>query len=797
MDGKDTRMNAHQTELTKPLQDDRIAINERCVLRQTDGCAIVFVKGEVVFSYDTDDIAAKRLAMIQLVESKAASKTATAKAFGVTRMTMHRLVEKYRAQGVPALVPKKLGPKGPRITGGRREQVILRRKESGESNTQIAGRLGLSEGSIRLVLKRVGYTEKKSEQTELCGASPVTAEDHEAPAQKQLRNGGVASTGNASPATAEEQSEAELDDSAASALATSGDTEVPVAHTLDSDPTERTVDRFLARQGMIEDAAPLFQTAQGVEGLGVLLAVPVLVSHGVFVDAMRTFDSLGAAFYGLRNVVLTLLICFLRGINRPENLKRYVPSGLGQVLGLDRAPEMKTLRRKIRALALPERALSFARVQMKRHLSRLTDDLLWVYVDGHVSVYSGKQKIKKHHVTRLRISMPSVLDYWVNDANGDPLLVFSGRARPGMVSVLRETLVELRAAGECRVITLVFDREGWSPALFAELCEIDDVRFVTYRKASRGKKLPRLAPSAFKEHKINSGGKTVSYDLADTSIYIDYGPPQQRKRLALRQVTRHTAATGKQTHIVTNDRETSTVELAHRMFSRWGQENFLKYMVQNRDFDGLVTYLMEDADAEQMVVNPKRTELRKELKCQRRELEKLTAAYGTEALRNRESSRPTMRGFKTANGRLGQKISQQQSLVDKLEVRLKQVPAKVPLAATLKGKSPKKVHTEIRRLIHVFRMSAHRAESALRELFRPAYPRWHHESREMVRSFLNSSGDLEVRDGELRVTLQAQAAPHRTQVLAHLCAQLNALNAKFPGSDLVLRFAVHGAGSVT
>ncbi|MCK5556870.1 MAG: helix-turn-helix domain-containing protein, partial [Candidatus Hydrogenedentes bacterium] len=359
-------MNACQTELTKPLQNDRIAINERCVLRQTDGCAVVFVKGEVVFSYDADDIAAKRLAMIQLVESKAASKTAIAKAFGVTRMTIHRLVEKYRAHGVPALVPKKLGPKGPRITGGRREKVILRRKESGESNYRIAERLGLSEGSIRLVLKRMGYAGKRPVQTELSGASPVTAEDSEAPAEKPLRSEAAASAGNASLATAEEQSEAERvespaahagDDSAVSALATSGDIEVPVAHTLDSDPTERTVDRFLARQGLLEDAAPLFRTAQGVEGLGVLLALPVLVSHGVFADAMRAFDGLGAAFYGLRNVVLTLLICFLRGINRPENLKRYVPSVLGQVLGLDCAPEIKTLRRKIRALALPERAL--------------------------------------------------------------------------------------------------------------------------------------------------------------------------------------------------------------------------------------------------------------------------------------------------------------------------------------------------------------------------------------------------------------------------------------------------------
>lgn len=52
----------------------------------------------------------------------------------------------------------------------------------------------------------------------------------------------------------------------------------------------------------------------------------------------------------------------------------------------------------------------------------------------------------------------------------------------------------------------------------------------------------------------------------------------------------------------------------------------------------------------------------------------------------------------------------------------------------------------------------HRAESALRGLFRPVYPRWHHDSREMVRTFLNSSGDLEVTDSQLRVTLEAGAS---------------------------------------
>jgi transposase len=767
-------MHTTQPELIEPLSDDRIPINTRCFLRLTDDCVVVFVRGLPIFSYDANDLAAKRIVMVQLAELKVASKADIARAFAVKRLTVFRQMEKYQAGGIQALVPKKRGPKGPRVTGGRRDKVILSRKKSGESNYQIAERLGVSEFSIRQALKRMGYEEKTPVQAELPSVIAVATEDEraieEAPPEDEAAH---AQGGRVAPE-----------------LTASQDLNVPVVTTFDPDPANRVMDRLLARLGLLDDAAPLFQTAQGVEGAGVLLAIPVLVTHGVFADAGQAFRGLGAAFYGLRNVVLTLLICFMRGINRPENLKHYTPSSLGQVLGLDRAPEMKTLRRKIRSLASQKRSLSFAREQMKRHLTRLSGDLLWVYIDGHVSVYSGKRKVNKHHVTRLRLSMPSVLDYWVNDANGDPLFVFSGRVRKGMVPVLRETIKELRDAGERRVITLVFDREGWSPALFAELDKMEGVRFVTYRKASRGKKLPRLAASAFEEHEMDFNGEKVKYELVDRTVRIEHGPRKKRMRLELRQVTRRTDK-GKQTHVVTNDRETMAVELAHRMFSRWGQENFFKYMDNKRDFDALVTYLMEDADPERMVSNPRRTELRNELKRQRRELEKLTAGYGSRALDNKESSRPTVRGFKIANGQLGQEILQQREQVEKLEAQLKQIPVKVPLSATLEGKQPKEVHDETRRLMHVLRMSAHRAESGLRELFRPVYARWHQESRDMVRTFLGSTGDIEVAEGELRVTLNAQAAPHRTRVLAHLCSELNTLGVKFPGSDLVLRFAVH------
>lgn len=799
-------MNPTNIELVEAPQDThRTPINGSCFLTKVDGCVLVVVRNQPIFSFDDGDVAAERLAMVQLVESGAASQQDVATAFKVTRLTVHRQIAKYREGGVEALVPKKRGPKGPRVTGGRRDRIILNMKKAGVSNREIARRLGTSESSIRYALKRLGYEEKQPVQVELPQVDDEAQDDQVPEAAKTEQEVAEPASAGLFQEMSSERGEVdgpeasvvgapeagEEQDAAVSAAA-SDDIEIPATNTLDPDPTNRTVDRLFARLGLLEDAAPLFGDAKNVDGAGALLAVPVLVKHGVFADAAKVFRPLGAAFYGLRNVVMTLLICMMLGINRPEKLKGQAPHTLGKLLGLDRAPETKTLRRKIRRLSAQERSLYFARAQLKRHLSRLSDDLLWVYVDGHVSVYSGKRKLNKHHVTRLRLSMPSILDYWVNDANGDPLFVFAGRTRKGMVAVLKETIKELRGAGEQRTLTLVFDREGWSPALFAELDKMPGVRFVTYRKAGRGKKLPRLANSTFESHAMIFDGQKEIYELADKIVHIDYGSRRNRQRLKLRQVSRR-SDNGKQTHIVTNDYNTSAVELAHRMFSRWGQENFLKYMRHNRDLDALVTYLMEDADPERLVANPKRKEARKELKRQRLELDKLTAAYGAQAIDNSESARPTMRGFKIANGKLGQGIREQQERVQELEAKLKNIPTKVPVSSVVGEGQPKQAHAETRRLMHVFRIVAQRAENSLRELFRPVYPRWRHESHDMVRTFLNTMGDLEVSDGEIRVTLQSQSSPHRTRVLAHLCTEINSLNAKFPGSNLVLRFGVYEA----
>jgi hypothetical protein len=305
--------------------------------------------------------------------------------------------------------------------------------------------------------------------------------------------------------------------------------------------------------------------------------------------------------------------------------------------------------------------------------------------------------------------------------------------------------------------------------------------------------LPKLAASAFSSYTTNIDGQPIAYDLADKIIHVDYG---RGKRLRLRQISRR-RENGEQTHIVTNDFTTDCLLLAHRMFGRWSQENFFKYMIQEQDFDGLLTYVVDDADGEREVINPQRRKLSHKIRQVEQQLQALTREYGERALDNSEECRPTMRGFKIANGGLGQQIREITAELETLRLRHDSLPGKIPVKLTLNGEMPQQVRIETRRLISCFRIAVYRAESALRELLRPHHRQWRQDGRTIIQSMLQSSGDLEVDKNELRVTLAPQSAPHRTRALAQLCEELNRFDTRFPGSDLRLRFAVRQPAPVS
>lgn len=153
---------------------------------------------------------------------------------------------------------------------------------------------------------------------------------------------------------------------------------------------------------------------------GVLCALPALVDSGIFRIARDIYGSLGPAFYGLRTTLVALSLMALLRIKRPEGLKEHVPDDLGRLLGLDRAFEVKTLRRKLTRLACVGRAAAFGRALAEYRIAARGTAIGFLYVDGHVRVYHGRRTLPKAHVARMRLAMPATTDYWVNDVAGQP-----------------------------------------------------------------------------------------------------------------------------------------------------------------------------------------------------------------------------------------------------------------------------------------------------------------------------------------------------------------------------------------
>lgn len=756
--------------------DCTVHISGRCNYREEGDIRVVFANAIPLFHYARADKAANHYAMIHLVESGLASQQEVAEAFNCSRLTIFRAKKKYEESGIAALVPKKTGPKdGWKINKGKARRMLAL-KGKGLSNVAIASRLGLKEDAVRKALKRMGWSQGKvAEQMNLPLYQEANKIDpSELSPSEQILFEAKEADETSTLATGEEVHEAAKDILEFESIS------------YDSDPSNRVADRALARLGFLQDAVPIFRNAENIAHVGVLIAIPVLIESGIFTAARKTYGSLGASFYGLRTILLTLLLMALLRIKRPEGLKEYSPVDLGRLLGLDRACEVKTLRRKLDCLAAKNKAVIFGQQLAKTRLKKRQGALGFLYVDGHVRVYNGKRKLAKAYVTKKRLAMPATTDYWINDQDGEPIFVITAPANEGLVKMLPPVLEEVRGLiGEDRRLTIVFDRGGWSPKLFLKLVK-QGIDLVTYRKG----KTEQIPEEHFYLMAEELEGKSVEYRLHDRSVAFLEG------KLWLRQVSRLNPS-GHQTHIVTSRQDLSSVTIAYRMFERWRQENFFKYMSAEYALDALVAYDVEEDDLERLVPNPKRKEVNQERNKIKAEIKELECQYAVKALNNEEAKRRTMRGFKIANSDIGRKIEMLQQRELELKALYEETPAKVPLKATLNNETIYRLKREKKHLSDLIKMVAYQVETDLLALIRSDYARADDEGRTLIQSALKSSGDLKVTDNELHVVLNPLNSPHRSKTIRALCAKLNTTNTNFPGSKLRLVYDVKEHGHVT
>jgi len=273
-------------------------------------------------------------------------------------------------------------------------------------------------------------------------------------------------------------------------------------------------------------------------------------------------------------------------------------------------------------------------------------------------------------------------------------------------------------------------------------------------------------------------GQHIGYDLADQEVRLLGG------KLRLRQVTR--LKDDHQTPVLTSRRDLDAVEVAYRMFERWRQENFFKYMREEFLLDALVDYEVEPDDPERDVPNPKWAEADNKLKQVRARIDELQRAHFVTKLTESAGGEP--KADKTA---LAKSLLAEIQRATRLHDRRERIPRRVPVSKTT-DKEILKLATQKKHLTNVIKLVAYQAESELVRLVAPDYKRAQLEGRTLIHTALVSAADIKVTDNELLVTLASLSSAHRSRAVAALCTHLNDKATIFPGTNLRLRYAVAG-----
>ena len=479
----------------------------------------------------------------------------------------------------------------------------------------------------------------------------------------------------------------------------------------------------------------------------------------------------------------------LAGEPRAEGATRVPPAALGRVLGLDRAPEVKTIRRKLGELAAAGRAADLLMALARHHAAARPDTLGFLCVDGHARVYDGTRTVQKTHVARLKFPAPATMETWVTGQDGDPVFMVVAEPSDSLAGELRRLLPKLRGiVGAGRRVTMCFDRGGWSPALFADITEAG-FDLLTWRKGPA----PDISADAFTAITCaDDRGREHRYDLADTvtALAISDGP-RKGQAVSLRQVTRRVPARGgtRQIHALTSRTDLAAGEVCWRLTSRWREENYFRYARTHFALDALDSYAATPDDPDRKVPNP----AKKTAAAQVRRAEILAAAAQSQrdatlaALRNPAPGQPVTITNQMINA-LDAPVEAARRELQEADTAAAATPSRVRLGAL--APDMMRMEAEVKQITHAIRMAACNAETALARALDGRYARAGDEAYALIREALTASGDIHPGNGGLLVLLDPLTAPRRTQALAALCDQLSQAASHYPGTDLVLRYEV-------
>lgn len=550
------------------------------------------------------------------------------------------------------------------------------------------------------------------------------------------------------------------------------------------------MDRVAAMVGNIQEVTIEFEGAYDVPRAGVLFALPALLATGLLHNAHHCFK-LPNGYYGLDSIFMLVAFMALSRVKSVEQLRYYAPGEWGNILGLDRIPEVKTLRTKLKILSEEGDLIKYSSGLSSQWMKDDLKEATLFYIDGHVRVYHGSQtKLPKHHVARQRLCLRATTDYWVNAMDGQPFFYINKEVDPGLIQVVENEIIprlekenpnslsaqELDKNPLASHFTLIFDREGYSPALMLRLKE-KHIACMTYHKHPK----ENWSSEEFSLHRVELvTGEEVNMFLAERGTWLG-------DKLWVREI-RKLNDNDHQTSVISTHYLMKKNQIASSMFARWSQENFFRYMRMNYNIDALVDYCLDDIPDTTQVVNPVYRELDSQIRSLNGKLSRRLGQFGAINLET-DIEPKKVDVFENKKATILDEITVFKEDIHELKAKRKEADKHVAISELPKDEKFSKLRTQTKQLIDTIKMVAYRSETAMVNILRENMARLD-DARQLAAAIYKSEADLipDYENKSLTIRLHHLANYCNDMAIQALCHELNQTQTIFPGTDLRIIF---------
>ena len=740
------------------VPDGATTINDRISIVRENGQWTYFYGVDPIFRHPETDRRSFRMFTAQLICQGACRQSDVVRVFGVSANSVKRSVKKFREGGVASFFEPRAVRGATVMTDDvtRRAQELLDR---GHSRNDVAAELGIKSDTLRKAIKQ--------------GRLRVSVAPPAEPPQGALP-----------PAEATDKSDRTVADASA---------EMGVACT-------RPGDRVLAAVGVLHGAPTQFEACRDVSFGGVLCGLPALAQNGLFEHLHTAFPSL-SGYYTTLQVVTLLAYMALCRIKTVEQLQYAAPGELGKLMGLDRVPEVRCLRKKLSELSARDAPEKWAGLLSQQWFEAAPELAGTLYVDGHVRLYHGKQtQLPRRYVARQRLCLRGTTDYWVNDALSQPFFVVERPVDQGLLEAIENDIVprllrevphqptdqELKDDAYRHRFVMIFDREGYSPAFFKKMWTNHRIACLTYHKHPK----EAWPEERFVETQVAfPNGEQPTLKLAEMGTWVG----DRKNGLWVREVRKLTSS-GHQVSLISSAYSHTSLQDAAGMFSRWSQENFFRYMMEHYAIDLLSEYRTEPIPGtKRPVVNPSWRELDRQLRSLKGQLQQRQAQFAAHVM-HPELDQTEVPAWERRKAELLEAVQQLEHELTQVNEKRKQTPHHLDWDQLPNDDKFQRLAPSRKRLVDTVKLIAYRAETAMMGIVREKLSR-EDDARSLLCDLFRTEADItpDLHAHVLKVSVHGMANPRSNRAIQHLLGELNATEFKYPGTNLKLEYSLLGS----